>query len=122
MVRTDLVVNVQSSMDQEVEENVPDCGLIRGDVFNQGWIEDAVVPWVILEIGWGWQLSVGEQEVASSLVDEVHVPRVTISDIGSAVTECGWGFSAEDSEVYQGHRWRGSRQGGMVHIDDEVIC
>ena len=21
-----------------------------------------------------------------------------------------------------GHRWRGSRQGGTVHIDDEVIC
>ena len=109
-------------MDQEVEENTPDCGLIGGDVFNQGWIEGAVVPWVILKIGWGQRLSVGEQEVPSNLVYEVHVLRVAISDIGSAVAECGWGFSAENSEVYKGHRWWGSRQGGMVHIDDEVIC
>jgi hypothetical protein len=61
VVWTDLVVDVQSSVDQEVEEKIPDCGLVRGDVFNQGWIEGAVVPWVILKIGWGWRLSVGEQ-------------------------------------------------------------
>ena len=85
MVWTDLVVNVQSSVDQEVEENVSDCGLIGGDVLNQGWIEGAVVPWVILKVGWSRRLSVGEQEVASNLVDEVHVPRVAISDISSAV-------------------------------------
>ncbi len=67
MVRTDLVVDVKSSMDQEVEEKVADCGLIVDDVLNQGWIEGAVVPWVILKIGWGRRLSVGEQEVASNL-------------------------------------------------------
>jgi hypothetical protein len=61
VVWTDLVVDVQSSVDQEVEEKIPDCGLVRGDVFNQGWIEGAVVPWVILKIGRGWRLSVGEQ-------------------------------------------------------------
>ena len=44
MVRTDLVVDVENSVDQEVEENVPGCGLIGGDVLNQGWIEGAVVP------------------------------------------------------------------------------
>ena len=121
MVWTDLVVDVQSSVDQEVEENIPDCGLIRGDVFNQGWIEGAVVPWVILKIGWGWRLSVGEQEVPSNLVYEVHIPRVTISDIGSAGAEGGWGYPAEDSEVYEGLRWRRSWYGGTVHIDDEVI-
>ena len=82
MVWTDLVVHVESNVNQEVEENVPDCGLIGGDVLNHGWIEGAVVPWVIR---WGRQLSVGEQEVPSSLLDEVHVPRVAISDIGSAV-------------------------------------
>ena len=32
VIWTDLVVEVQSSVDQEVEENVPDCGLIGGDV------------------------------------------------------------------------------------------
>ena len=36
VVWTDQVVEVQSSVDQEVEENVPDCGLIGCDVFNQG--------------------------------------------------------------------------------------
>ena len=85
VVWTDLVVEVQSSVDQEVEENVRECGLIGGDVFNQGWIEGAVVPWVILKIGWGRRLSVGEQQVASNLVDEVHIPRVSISNISSAV-------------------------------------
>ena len=44
VVRTDLVVKVQSSVDQEVEENVSDCGLIGSNVLNQGWIEGAVVP------------------------------------------------------------------------------
>ena len=43
------------------------------------------MPWVILKIEWGRRLSVGEQEVAGNVVDEVHVPRVAISDIGSAV-------------------------------------
>ena len=55
-------------------------------------------------------------------MDEVHVSRVTISDIGSAVAEDGWGYPSENSEVDMGHRWRRSRQGGTVHIDDEVIC
>ena len=63
MVRTDLVVDVESSVDQEVEENVPDCGLIGGDVLNQGWIEDAEVPWVVLKIEWGRRLSVGGQKI-----------------------------------------------------------
>ena len=44
VVGTDLVVEVQSSVDQEVKENVPDCRLTGGDAFNQGWIEGAVVP------------------------------------------------------------------------------
>ena len=35
MVRTDLVVDVESSVDQEVKENVPDCGLIDGDVLDK---------------------------------------------------------------------------------------
>ena len=121
VVWTDLVVDVQSSVDQEVEENVPDCGLIGGDVFNQGWIEGAVVPWVILKIRWSRRLSVGEQQVASNFVYEVYVPRVTISDIGSAVAEVGWRYPSEDSEVDKGHRWKRSRQGGTVHIYDEVI-
>ena len=51
LVWTDLVVEVQSSVDEEVKENVPDCGLIGGDVFNQGWIEGAVVPWVNSRLG-----------------------------------------------------------------------
>ena len=122
VVWTDLVVEVQSSVDEEVKENVPDCGLIGGDVFNQGWIEGAVVPWVILKIGWSRRLSVGEQQVASNLVDEVHIPRVSVSDISAAVAEGGWGYPAENSEVYMRRRCRGSRQGGTVHIDDEVVC
>ena len=122
MVWTDLVVDVQSSVDQEVEENILDCGLIGGDVFNQGWIEGAVVPWVILKIGWSRRLSVCKQLVASNLVDEVHVPRVSVSDISAAVAECGWGYPAENSEVDMRRRWRRSRQGGTVHINDEVIC
>ena len=109
-------------MDDEVKENVPDCGLIGGDVFNQGWIEGAVVPWVILKIGWSRRLSVGEQHVASNLVNEVHIWRVSVSDISAAVAESGWGYPAENSEVDMRRRWRGSRQGGTVHIDDEVIC
>ena len=55
-------------------------------------------------------------------MDEVHVPRVAISDISSAVAECGWGYPAVNSEVDMGHRWRRSRQGGTVYMDDEVIC
>ena len=106
VVWTDLVVEVQSSVDEEVEENVPNCGLIGGDVFNQGWIEGAVVPWIILKIGWGRPLSVGEQQVASNLVDEVHIPRVSVSDISSAVAWCGLGYPAENSEVDMGRRWR----------------
>ena len=60
--------------------------MVGGHVLDQGWVECAVVSWVILKIGWGRRLSVGEQEVASNLVYEAHVPRVAISDIGSAVT------------------------------------
>ena len=67
MVRTDLVVDVESSVDQEVEENVPDCGLIGGDVLNQGWIEGAVVPWVILKIGWGRRLSFASRRLRAIL-------------------------------------------------------
>ena len=64
------------------------------------------MPWVILKIGWGRRLSVGEQQVASNLVDEVHIPRVAISDISAAVAEGGWGYPAENSEVDMGRRWR----------------
>ena len=122
MVWTDLVVEIQSSVDQEVKENVPDCGLTGGDVFNQGWIEGAVVPWVILKIERSRRLNVGEQQVASYLVDEVYIPRVSVSDISAAVTEGSGGYSAENSEVDMGRRCGRSRQGGTVHIDDEVIC
>lgn len=51
MVRADLVVQIKSSVDQEVEKDVLDCGLIGRDVFDQGWVEGAVVPWVIFKIG-----------------------------------------------------------------------
>ena len=80
------------------------------------------MPWVILKIGWGRRLSVGEQEVASNLVYEVHIPRVSVSDISAAVAEGGWGYPAEYSEVDMGRRCRRSRQGGTVHIENEVIC
>ena len=80
------------------------------------------MPWVILKIRWSQRLSVGEQQVTSNLVNEVHISRVTVSDISAAVAECGWGYPAENSEVYMGRRCRRSRQGGTVHIDDEVIC
>ena len=55
-------------------------------------------------------------------MDEVHIPRVAVSDISAAVAEGGWEYPAENSEVYMRRRCRGSRQGGTVHIDDEVIC
>ena len=54
-------------------------------------------------------------------MDEVHIPRVSVSDISAAVAECGWEYPAEDSKVDMGRRWRRSRQGGTVSIDDEVI-
>ena len=80
------------------------------------------MPWVKLKIGWSRRLSVSEQQVASNLADEVHIPRVTVSDISAAVAEGGWGYPAKNSEVDMGHRCRRSRQGRTVHIDDEVIC
>ena len=55
-------------------------------------------------------------------MDEVQIPRVSVSDISAAVAEGGWGYPAENSEVDMGRRCRRSMQGGTVHIDDEVIC
>ena len=80
------------------------------------------MPWVILKIEWSRRLSVGEQQVTSNLVNEVHIPRVAVSDISAAVTEGSGGYPAENSEVDMGRRCRGARQGGTVHRDDEVIC
>ena len=52
----DLAGSIRSSMGEPMSSSLlvsweSDCGLIGGDVLNQGWIEGAVVPWVILKIG-----------------------------------------------------------------------
>ena len=48
--------------------------------------------------------------------DEVHKPRVAISNISAAVAECGWGYPVKNSKVDMGRRCRGSKHGGTVHI------
>ena len=106
MVRRNILVEVHSGMDQEVKEYVGDRGLIRHNVFDEGWVEGAVVPWVILEIGWIRLRDLSEKEEVTNLVNKVHVTGVSVSDIGSAVAECGWGHPAKDSEIDQGFRGR----------------
>lgn len=85
MICRNILVEVHSGMDQEVKEYVGDRGLIRGNVLDEGWVEGAVVPWVILEIGWIRLCDLSEKEEATNLVNKVHVTGVSISDIGSAV-------------------------------------
>ena len=80
-------------------------------------VESAVVPWVILEIGWGWLSRLGKQEDVGDLMNQVHVSGIFVSDIGSAVAQCCWGDPSNDSEVDQGFRLRRSRGGRATDIN-----